>query len=78
MPAPALPPQKGFRVVKEQRGGDGQWFRHAPGRTRHETQAEAEAAAAAFAADQAGVAGTRIAVLRLADGVVVKRFPVAG
>lgn len=78
MSAPALQLQKGFRVVKEQRGSDGQWFRYPPGRTRHDTQEQAEAAAAAFAADQAGVAGTRIAVLRLADGVVVKRFPVAG
>jgi hypothetical protein len=52
------------KVVKSQRGGDGQWFRY-PAAATFTDEAEAIAYAEQFAADQkaAGVTATRFLVL---------------
>lgn len=66
-----------FKVVKAQRGMQGQWFRYRAAAT-FETQAEAEKYAREFAEDQRGVAGTRILVVARKGGATVAAFPVEG
>jgi hypothetical protein len=51
-----------YKVVKSQRGGQGQWFRY-PAALTTADEAEAIEYAERFAAEQAGVSGTRILVL---------------
>jgi hypothetical protein len=64
-----------YKVVKTQRGNQGQWFRY-PAAATFATQSEAEQYAEQFAADQRGVAGTRILVVARKGGDVVKAFAV--
>lgn len=49
------------KVVKKQRGGQGQWFAYPAAKTG--TEAECREYAERFAAEQAGIGGTRIVVL---------------
>jgi hypothetical protein len=64
------------KVVKTQRGGQGQWFRYPAAKTG--SQAECEAYAEQFAREQtaAGVAGTLILVVARKGDAVVKSFAV--
>lgn len=59
-----------YKVVKTQRGTQGEWFRHRTAATFAE-QADAEEYARRFATEQRGVAGTRILVLARKGGRVV-------
>lgn len=63
------------KVVKAQRGGNGQWFRY-PAALTTADEAEAVAYAERFAAEQtaAGVVGTRILVLTRKGDRVVREF----
>ncbi len=60
-------------MVKKQRGGDGKWFSYPASKTGSEL--ECLAYAAAFAATQRGVSGTRIVVMTR-GGNFVAEFPV--
>lgn len=60
-----------YKVVKAQRGTQGQWFRH-PAAATFADAADAVAYAERFAADQRGVAGTRILVVARKGGEVVR------
>lgn len=62
-----------YRVVKTQRGGDGRWFRY-PSAYTSADEGEAIAYAERFAAEQAGVPGTRILVLGRKGDRLVRSF----
>ncbi len=66
-----------YKVVKTQRGGQGQWFRY-PAAFTSADEAEAVKYAEGFAADQAGVAGTRILVLARKGDRVIRDIRVEG
>ena len=61
------------KVVKAQRGSQGQWFRHRAAFTSAD-EAAAVAYAERFAADQVGVPGTRILVLTRKGDRLVREF----
>lgn len=61
------------KVVKAQRGSQGQWFRH-PAAFTASDEATAVTYAERFAADQAGVPGTRILVLARKGDRLVREF----
>ncbi len=56
-----------YKVVKTQRGSQGQWFRY-PAAATFATKSEAEDYARNFAAQQRGVAGTRVLVVARKGG----------
>jgi hypothetical protein len=60
----------GYEVCKKQRGGNGEWFTYPA--SRFDTETEAVAYADAFAAEQQGVAGTRIVVRRRKGDQVIR------
>lgn len=62
-----------YKVVKSQRGGQGQWFRY-PAAFTTADEAEAVEYAGRFAAAQAGVPGTRILVLARKGDRLVREF----
>lgn len=62
-----------YKVVKTQRGGDGKWFRYRAAFTTADESA-AIAYAEQFAADQAGVPGTRIIVVTRKGDRLVREF----
>jgi hypothetical protein len=62
-----------YKVVKSQRGGNGQWFRY-PASATFADEAEAVRYAERFAAEQAGVPGTRVNVLARKGGRSVREF----
>jgi hypothetical protein len=66
-----------YKVVKTQRGSQGQWFRY-PVAATFLTQVEAEEYAKSFAESQRGVAGTRILVIARKGGDVAKAFAIEG
>ena len=63
------------KVVKVQRGGQGEWFRY-PAAYTSDNEADAIAYAERFAADQKGVAGTKIQVITRKGGDLVKSISV--
>jgi len=65
-----------FKVVKTQRGCQGEWFRY-PAAATFADQVEAEAYAREFADEQKGVAGTRILVVARKGGRVVADIKVS-
>lgn len=64
------------KVVKTQRGGNGEWFRHATAATFDRIE-DAAAYASEFAENQAGVAGTKILVLSRSGEQVLATFAAA-
>lgn len=65
-----------YKVVKTQRGLGGQWFCY-PAAATFTSQSEAEAYARGFAAQQLGVAGTRILVIARKGNALVADLHVA-
>lgn len=61
------------KVVKSQRGGQGQWFRY-PAAFTSASESDAIAYAERFAAEQAGVGGTRILVLARKGDRLIREF----
>lgn len=59
------------KVVKTQRGNNGQWFRY-PAAATFANEADAIAYAESFAAEQSDIAGTRILVVTRKGGRVVR------
>jgi hypothetical protein len=62
-----------IKVVKSQRGGQGQWFRY-PAAVTTTSEADAIAYAEQFAAEQQGVPGTRILVLARKGDRLIREF----
>ena len=72
----ATEPQKlpwAYKVVKSQRGGNGKWFRYRAAFTSAD-ESEAVAYAERFAAEQAGVPGTRVIVVTRKGDRLVREF----
>lgn len=63
-----------YEVTKKQRGSQGQWFAYRA--KRFATETDAIAYAEAFAAEQAGVPGTRIVVTQRKGQRLVREFRV--
>lgn len=66
-----------YKVVKKQRGSQGEWFSY-PTAGTFRSESDARGYAEAFAAEQKGVLGTRIVVLTRGGKFVAEYKPEAG